>query len=323
VWLYRKPLWQHRHYTLPSGLLFVLVLGYLFSFWISPQGMQRAQSTLTTDLTAIPGQYLSYFNPTFLFWRGDDNPRHSMLPMGQLHYIEVITVFIGLIGVIKSRHPHRRILYLWLLLYPIPASLTTSTHAIRAIMGAPIFAILSGYALHTLAFYFQSQSRLISACSSMGIVTSLVIFCTFYFIDYAKSTAYWWQYGLREAISITETYPYPCMIESAKPYGLLYIFILFYTRFPPDEYHGQRQYLKDGHWTGATLGKYTMATTPRENVLNQGTYLYIAGQGMNELLMQTGYNIQDLHEIEDPGGRGILLKILMTDGQKTQQGNPP
>ena len=30
----------------------------------------------------------AYFNPKFLFWRGDDNPRHSLLPMGQLHYVK-------------------------------------------------------------------------------------------------------------------------------------------------------------------------------------------------------------------------------------------
>lgn len=315
-WVYRKQLWQRHQYTLPSGLLFVLVLGYLFTFWISPQGMQRAQSTLTADITSLPEQYLSYFNPIFLFWRGDDNPRHSMLPMGQLHYIELITICVGLFGLIKSRHPHQQILYLWILLYPIPASLTTSQHAIRAVMGIPIYAILSGYGIHTLYTYFQTQKRLISTCTLLGVATSLIIFYTFYFIDYKTSTAYWWYHGLGDAIKLAETHPEPCMIEPAKPYGLLYMFVLFYSQFPPEDYHALPQSAKEGNWKGYPLGKYTIKIIPEANVLEKGPHLFIAGQQMYTALASSGYQLQDLHDIEDPGDRGILLKIVKSTGQK-------
>ena len=323
IFLYRKQLWQHRQYTLPAGILFALVFCYLLTFWISPQGMQRARHTLTTDVLALPLQYLSYYNPIFLFWRGDNNVRHSMEPMGQLHYLEIITIFIGLYGFIKSRHTHKRILYLWFLLYPIPASLTASTHAIRAIMGTPLFAILSGYGIHTLYTHFQNRKQLISYCTSLGVAASLATFYTFYFIDYANYSAYWWHHGIGRAIKLAETYPYPCMIEPAKPYGLLYIFVLFYTQFPPEEYHAQPQHRKEGNWQGVPLGKYTIKIIPDVETIKKGTQLYIAGEQMYGELIKTGYQMQDLHTIEDPGGRGILLKLIKTSEPTSPQGNTP
>lgn len=311
VWIYRKTLWQHRRHTLPAALLFLVILGYLTTFWISPHGMQRAESTLTTDLTALPGQYLSYFHPRFLFWRGDDNPRHSMLPMGQLHYIEAITVFIGLFGFIKQPRKNHKILYLLFFLYPIPAALTASTHAIRAVMGTSLFAILSGYGMHTLYTYFQNRKHIVSFVSTISIATSLITFHTFYFVDYAGYSAYWWQYGIGEGIKKAEEYPYPCQIEPTKPYSLLYIFVLFYTQFPPEDYHAQPQHRKEGNWQGVPLGKYTIKILPDKNTA--GPHLYLAGQNLYSELAKTKREIYDLHTIEDPSGRGILLKLLMTD----------
>lgn len=313
--VYRKNLWQHRNYTLPAGALFALVLGYLFTFWISPQGMQRAQSTLTADWMTIPGQYLSYYNPKFLFWRGDNNIRHSMEPMGQLHYLEIITIFIGLYGFFRTRHSHKWILYFWILLYPIPASLTASTHAIRAIMGTALFAILSGYGMHTLQAWFQNKKQIVNISTTVGILTSLFLFYTNYFVDYAAYSAYWWQHGIGEIIQEAEKYPYPCQIEPSKPYSLLYMFVLFYTQFSPETYHTLPQQYKDYNWEGVPLGKYTIKTIPDSNAT--GPQLYIAGAKLYALLVEQGHSIQDLHTLEDPGNRGVLLKLLQTNEPQT------
>ena len=79
--------------------------------------------------------------------------------MGQLHYIECLTVFSGIVGLIRTKPQFGPILWLWLLLYLIPAALTSQTHVIRAIVGAPLFAILSGYGVHTVWEAIQPWRR--------------------------------------------------------------------------------------------------------------------------------------------------------------------
>lgn len=95
------------------------------------------------------------------------------------------------------------------------------------------------------------------------------------------------------------------------------MFVLFYTQFPPEDYHKLPQHRKEGNWQGVPLGKYTIKILPDIQAMAQGAHLYIAGEQLYGELIKTGYTLYDIDEIEDPSGRGVLLKILMTDGSKT------
>ncbi|MGA1197031.1 MAG: hypothetical protein ACO36I_11105 [Candidatus Latescibacterota bacterium] len=44
---------------------------------------------------------------------------------------------------------------------------------------------------------------------------------------------------------------------------------------------------------------------------------------MGIILFEKGREIQDLHTIEDPGGRGVLLKLIQTSAPTPKQGNMP
>ena len=117
--------------------------------------------------------------------------------------------------------------------------MTDPGHTIRSIMGAPLFALLSGYGCCVVAKFFRSpgakRAFLAGSVSLLGI--SFAVYCKFYFLDYPKYSARWWQYGMKEAIASAEKSRYRCVIVSDRAFfHPPYIFVLFYTQYPPSDY---------------------------------------------------------------------------------------
>jgi 4-amino-4-deoxy-L-arabinose transferase-like glycosyltransferase len=177
VLLHWRELWTLRKYLVVLCIVFLCILVPLSSFWISPEGLTRAKSTITTDVVEIVKNYISYVSLWYLFYSGDPNLRHSILGMGQLHTFEVFTVIAGLIGMARSRKRAHRVWWLWLLLYPIPAALTEPMHAIRSILGAPLFALFSGYGLVEIGGYCRSggMKRVYRAGTVAVVVASVIV----------------------------------------------------------------------------------------------------------------------------------------------------
>jgi 4-amino-4-deoxy-L-arabinose transferase-like glycosyltransferase len=98
-------------------------------------------------LLLIARQYLAHYLPTFLFWRGDGNLLHSP-PGGQLLWIELIPLILGIFLALRRRDRWDRLILLWLLLYPIASAVTLGDrpeyvpHSLRAAVGLPVFQIL-------------------------------------------------------------------------------------------------------------------------------------------------------------------------------------
>ncbi|MCZ6636397.1 MAG: glycosyltransferase family 39 protein [bacterium] len=319
--IYWRTLWQHRKWGMASGVLFLAVLAPLFLFWISPEGMRRTYGTLVDEPGLIFPNYLSYFNPLFLFLQGDRHFRHSLLFMGQLHYLECITVLAGLYGLIRYKHSANPILWLWLALYPIPAAFTSETHAIRAIIGAPLFAILSGYGANTLWESIRSWrwSSIAATLAAVCLTANMLLYCKFYFIDYPKDTWYWWQYGIGQAIQYIEQSPLPCIIAEPLPFfSPTYIFILFYTQFPPERYHTLPVTMKEKNWekTEKPLGKYYI-TDDIDPILAKGPCLLIVGPKMYKDFQKKGYLWRLEHTVQIPGlERMTRICVIYTTGQK-------
>jgi hypothetical protein len=128
------------------------------------------------------------------------------------------------------------LLGLWLLLYPLPAALTESEHAIRAIVGAPLFALLSGCGLAAALSLVEGRRLRIATCvAALVLAGSLGLYGKRYFVDYAEYCATEWMYGLREAFELVEERPYARVFLSNEMF-LPHIFALFYGAYPPVAY---------------------------------------------------------------------------------------
>ena len=235
--LFWRELYRQRRATLAAGLAFTAIFIPLFAFWISPDGMARARMVLTPDYLSILLYYLSYFNPMFLFFKGDPNLRHSIFQMGQIYHCEILLVPLGLWGLFKQRTKSTAIIWLWLALYPIPAAFTEPEHALRAILGAPLFAILSAFGLRTALRAWSAlpgrRNAILAILAALAI--NFGVYCKLYFFDYQVYGARAWQYGMKEAIAHVREEGYDKVIMGHKP--VPHIFVLFYTLYPPAEYH--------------------------------------------------------------------------------------
>lgn len=79
--------------------------------------------------------WLSHFDPRFLFLRGDGQPRHSIPGLGLLTWADAMLLPLGLVWAIKRRVPLAGALVAALVCAPVPAALTMEgvPHALRAI----------------------------------------------------------------------------------------------------------------------------------------------------------------------------------------------
>ena len=256
--IFWRELWQARQQTFTSVALFLGIFLPLAFFWISPQGMARADATLSEEPLIILSNYISYFSPQFLFFEGDPNIRHSLPNFGQLHLFELVTVMAGLFVIFREKRREGWILWLWLIVYPIPAAFTESHHAVRSMVGAPLFAVISAQGL-VMSFEFFRSLRLKAVLMPIAVATVLLsslLHLKTYFVDYPKYGASAWQYGMKEAIAFTERSAHRDVAISRRL--VPYIFVLFYTRFPPDVYQEFPRSLRESMWLEADrpLGKY-------------------------------------------------------------------
>ncbi|ACK70345.1 glycosyl transferase family 39 [Gloeothece citriformis PCC 7424] len=308
--LYWEHLWKHRRKTLLGVVLFAGIYIPLLTFWLSPEGMSRLnQVGLQNETLKVLTNFLSYFDPNFLFFQGDGNFRHNAPHIGQLYYFEFLPIVVGLIAILMQKGKTRLIFVIWLLLYPFPGAVTEPYHSIRSIIGTVLWALISGYGtikiINFLEIKFNSSkvypiTLLLLTVSMIGIIGKT------YFIDYRIQVTRDWQYGMREAITYANNHPINCAIMKRKPdwvfedrsYGIL---VPFYTQFSPQEY----QKLDTHPWNRTqenpdyTLGKFTlMSMTPEKQLPEQ--CLLIVYPDETPILEVPGYKVEPVHTVKNP-----------------------
>jgi 4-amino-4-deoxy-L-arabinose transferase-like glycosyltransferase len=317
VWIFRRALIRHKTLTLVSGVLFSGIFARLFVFWITPEGMNRAQELVNPDLLLLVTNYLRYFGPDYLFWTGDTNLRHSIPGMGQLYHFEAILVPIGLFHAWRSGGKTRAILFLWLFLYPIPAAFTGEPHAIRSLVGAPLFAILSAMGAYALYLWTRTRRGHRSLTRGFAIVAALnvCLYLKLFYVDYPKRIAWWWEYGLKEAILYAESRGDLTIQHTHGFYTPFYIHILFHTRFSPTAYQALPKSLRNTRWEGTTtplMGRYLNLNVTKLSFDEGGKALLIMRPEDIAILDHVDFHWEKVHHLKDPSGQEVISLIEAT-----------
>lgn len=161
--------------------------------------------------------YVDHYLPEFLFLKGDIGyrthfiTRFSVRGMGQLYWIQLPFIVIGLIWCIKNiRHFGSQILLIWLILYPLGSTIALFSDgggpfATRSIVGVGLFQILTGVGF--LQIFNMAKKPLIQiaillllvAITGFGVRQYLVE----YFVKYPTySSDFWgWQFGARDVMA--------------------------------------------------------------------------------------------------------------------------
>lgn len=194
----------------------------------------------------IFGGYISHFDPNWLFITGDIE-RHHAPGMGLLYLFELPLLLIGIYMLIFSKEFNKQgklVIFFWLLLAPIPASITTDVpHAVRTLNFLPTLQVFSAVGVLTLLHFLQKR-RLVLRYLLGGIFFILALFNFIYYLNqYFVQQNYFysssWQYGYKDIISyvsrVKENYDH-IYISDEVPMDQSYIFYLFYTKYDPAKY---------------------------------------------------------------------------------------
>ena len=240
IWMVLLFAYKFREFTKSRKYVFVIAISLaLFLLSLIPVyrlykydsgGARFAEVQITSKLDFIKN-YFSHFDPNFLFLKGDTNPRSQIPGHGQLYLFEIPLILCGLIAIIKSK----KILYFLplaaLLIAPIPAALTKeSPHALRALLAAPSFAMISALG----AMFLREHLKKFGMIIFLVIIAAYYLSFESYMIDfltkYPTETASDWQYEYKVIFAnqksgvVTDKYAQP------------YIFALYYLKYPPEKF---------------------------------------------------------------------------------------
>lgn len=215
-------------------------------------------------------RYSSHFSPEFLFFAGDPNrPRYRVPDIGQLLWIEVPFLLVGLYWVVKKRHWW---ILVWLLLAPIPSALTFETpSAIRSYLMILPLTLIIALGLEKAKKFWPLILILFSY--------NLIHYLDAYFVHAPVHQPYEWQGGYRELVDrVNELMPGYDRAEITDSRGTAYIYFLFYNQYDPAKWQQQsRQALTRSDKFGFTsidhlenlnfIGETCPAKIPEDRVL--------------------------------------------------------
>jgi len=247
IWLFallfytfRKTNTQILIFSLSIFLLSLIPVYRLYKF--DAGGVRFAQVKITSK-TDFVKNYFSHFSPQFLFLKGDANPRSQIPGHGQLYLIEIPLILLGFWVIIRSKRALFYLPLITLFLAPIPAALTKeSPHALRALLAAPSFAMISAFGIKFLAGNFKKYAKAILVGTISIYLFSFGIYFKDFLTKYSKEMANDWQYPYKQIFTsqksgmVTDEYAQP------------YIFALYYLKYPPEKFRETVKYNPVDKW---------------------------------------------------------------------------
>ncbi len=285
-----------------------------------PRNVARIfDNKVTFYFTQFFENYLSYFSPTFLFTGNRPDFSYLNLPGAPLVYgVEIIFLVSAFFFAVKKPGTFPIILLIWLILAPIPASLTqVGSNANRAITFLPAFSIISAYGAINLVEFLSKKFKFnFMPVLVIVILATSIHFLQNYFFHLSLRPPPSLRFGYSETIAFTESLKgnYQKIIFT-KAWSEPQAFVAFYTKFDPSLHQQEaadwlrfeeegKKYLDQ--LAEYSLGKYEFRDTNWNDVKNLKNALIVAApQDIPE-------SIKPLKIIKDPQDKEIF-KIVETE----------
>lgn len=199
----------------------------------SRPGGRFVYNKLTYFISQFSLNYLNHFHPSFLFLKGGTHYQFSIPNQSLVYLINLPFFIIGFIYILRTKN---WMLLFWLLLAPIPDSLTRdSPHVLRSITLLPLPMILSGLGVVLVAR--KIKNKLFIPAYLITVFLSLSLYINEAVSDYQKSYSWAWQYGYKQAVQlIKEKYEDYDQIIITKKYGEPHEFVLFFWPWDPEKF---------------------------------------------------------------------------------------
>lgn len=276
LFIYRQQLWQKKKLVILSfilGLLSILPLikaMQKFKILSRPQAVaifssdvqQRAQTEGLYRFTVagwplrriftnkgtyyfqeILARYLGHFSPDFLFFGEDATPRISIHPIGKLQWVALPFLLLGLVSLIKQGRRRDWLLLAWLLLAPLPASLTNDApHGLRSLLLLPALWLLIVMGLKVSYQWVKEKWPswvvwLSVSFVGLAFVGNFFLQYTHYLLFYSEATAQYWQADQQALVKKINQYQADYEQVLVTTYaGQPHIFLAFFTPLEPTKF---------------------------------------------------------------------------------------
>lgn len=143
----------------------------------------------------ILDNYFANFSPSFLFLRGDGNPRHNPGEMGMLYLAEFPILLLSIFLLWKKDKKKFAILFGWILITPLATMLMGQTHALRNAFMLPPLILLTAFTLNEIP---QKYFKLFVLLTGLQLIYILV---RLYTIVPSKFASFWSAPAREEALS--------------------------------------------------------------------------------------------------------------------------
>lgn len=210
---------------------------------------------------AVQG-YLDHFNPNFLFVYGAGSFHHHPANFGMQYLWELPFMLLGFYFLLKHFSRKIAVIFLMLLLAPIPAAITTGTpHGVRAIAMIAPLAFLTGagvfYGLELLKPLKKHYKVIILIIIGSALFLNIVFYLYEYYVVTPRVYGYFWQAGNKEAILYAkENENKYNKIIMTYTYDQPYIYYLFYNKIDPVWYQKNWDKNELPQRFSRTIGKY-------------------------------------------------------------------
>ncbi len=182
----------------------ILLWPYLQTYVFSPEGGSRFRAESVQQepgdlLTNVVNNYVANFSSDYLFFKGDQEGRHSVKKIGELYIWQLPAVLAGAYLIFRRRGRGGLILILLILSAALPVALTrVSPHALRGLDSVIGWQILSAIGMVFLLSKFPLVSRPVFM---VLFVFAFLVYLHIYFIHYPKAYAPDWQDGSKQLVS--------------------------------------------------------------------------------------------------------------------------
>ncbi len=224
-----------------------------------PPFLARAVNNKVTYFGAeFAKNYVSHFNPSFLYFTGGSQYQFSIQGFGLLLPINLPFFLYGLYLVFKRvldwsdvqtqrRRKRWLVLFAWLFLAPIASSFTREApHVLRFIVVLPIPMIITAVGLVKLHSKLKKKYRIFAVAIYLFLMfLSLVNIAISYATDYRNNYSWSFQYGYEQVVSyVKDNYNGYDQIIVTKKYGEPHEFFLFYLGYDAEKYNSDPELIR-------------------------------------------------------------------------------
>jgi len=224
-------------------------------------------------LQEILARYLQYFSPYFQFGTGDPDMMHHIPGSGTSYAFLAIFYYLGIIVCLWTLFRKDVILFLnrksaviliiWLVIFPIPASLTIDHyHVLRVVHGLPLTIIFSAIGIMVVFNYLKAKSLQYLSVALFLVLSfgSLALFSKDYYWDYQELAKESFQYGIPTFYTyLLNNEDKFTSVKIDSKINMPYIYYLFESKFDPNklDYREINATVKNNDWSGVPkIGKY-------------------------------------------------------------------